>query len=121
MNHYQCVVHILCNDTLQPLSPVISMAVYVACYWVFLLLSEHNIYMSWLPIVLCLHHLGFPLHYKKGISDDVWNDCGCRAVEYESGCVLCLCDHLTHIAIILSPGVQVRERERERERARVWN
>ena len=36
-------------------------------------------------------------------------------MEYENGSVLCLCNHLTHFAIILSPGVEeVREREGNR-------
>ena len=41
---------------------------------------------------------------------------GCKTVIM-NGSVLCSCNHLTHFAILLSPGV-VRERERERKRER---
>ena len=53
--------------------------------------------------------------FRREIDDSgtAWNNSGCRTVEYENGFVMCLCDHLTHFAIILSPGVKVRERERE--------
>ena len=40
---------------------------------------------------------------------DNWNASGCSTHEFENGSVLCSCDHLTHFAIILSPGVDVRK------------
>ena len=39
----------------------------------------------------------------------VWSDDGCQTTQFENGSVLCSCNHLTHFAILLSPGVEVRE------------
>ena len=36
-----------------------------------------------------------------------WNTSGCMTVEYENGSVMCSCNHLTHFAILLSPGAEV--------------
>ena len=41
----------------------------------------------------------------------VWSDDGCQTTQFENGSVLCSCNHLTHFAILLSPGVEVREEE----------
>ena len=51
-------------------------------------------------------------------SNSFWTstNTGCETVTM-NGPVLCLCNHLTHFAILLSPGV-VREREREIESER---
>ena len=38
---------------------------------------------------------------------DVWKNNGCSTVNFNNGSVMCSCDHLTHFAIILSPGTQV--------------
>ena len=42
-------------------------------------------------------------------NDSVWSDDGCQTTQFENGSVLCSCNHLTHFAILLSPGVEVRE------------
>ena len=44
----------------------------------------------------------------RGMNEEFWNDSGCQTVEFENGSVSCQCNHLTHFAIILSPGVEVR-------------
>ena len=36
-----------------------------------------------------------------------WNTSGCMTVEYENGSLMCSCNHLTHFAILLGPGVEV--------------
>ena len=55
--------------------------------------------------------------FRVGLEDNsFWTstNTGCETVTM-NGSVLCSCNHLTHFAVLLSPGV-VRERERrERE------
>ena len=36
-----------------------------------------------------------------------WNTNGCGLISQEGSTVTCQCNHLTHFAILLSPGVQV--------------
>ena len=38
---------------------------------------------------------------------DVWKSNGCSTVNFKNGSIMCSCDHLTHFAILLSPGTQV--------------
>ena len=62
---------------------------------------------SWLIFILCLSFR--PMHMvEKGF---FWSTNGCRQIALENGSVLCSCNHLTHFAILLSPGVEVREEE----------
>ena len=37
-----------------------------------------------------------------------WSEDGCYLLEQEGEAVVCKCNHLTHFAILLSPGVEVR-------------
>lgn len=36
-----------------------------------------------------------------------WNTSGCTITRQDSELITCQCDHLTHFAILLSPGVPV--------------
>ena len=46
------------------------------------------------------------LHYRNTIVDDpLWINDGCHTIKFDNGSVLCSCNHLTHFAILLSPGV----------------
>ena len=55
--------------------------------------------------------------FRSGVGEGFWNrsNTGCVGIEFENGSVLCSCNHLTHFALLLSPGVVRRERERGRE------
>ena len=45
---------------------------------------------------------------SSGVNEtDFWNTSGCMTVKFENGSVMCSCNHLTHFAILLSPGVEV--------------
>ena len=58
--------------------------------------------------------------FRGGLEDNsFWTstNTGCETVTM-NGSVLCSCNHLTHFAVLLSPGV-VREREREILRLRL--
>ena len=46
--------------------------------------------------------------YSNGVNKtNFWNTSGCMTVEYKNGSVMCSCNHLTHFAILLSPGTEV--------------
>ena len=65
---------------------------------------------SWLIfIMLCLSFR--PMYMVENGS--FWSTNGCRRIVLENGSVLCSCNHLTHFAILLSPGAKVREEEVE--------
>ena len=36
-----------------------------------------------------------------------WIDDGCTTITFDNGSIMCSCNHLTHFAILLSPGVSV--------------
>ena len=36
-----------------------------------------------------------------------WKSDGCTTIKFKNGSVMCSCNHLTHFAILLSPGVEV--------------
>ena len=36
-----------------------------------------------------------------------WKSDGCTTIKFTNGSVMCSCNHLTHFAILLSPGVEV--------------
>ena len=38
-----------------------------------------------------------------------WNTNGCGLISQEGSIVTCQCDHLTHFAILFSPGVPVHQ------------
>ena len=43
------------------------------------------------------------------LSSGEWNTKGCGLISQEGSIVTCQCDHLTHFAVLLSPGVQVHK------------
>ena len=55
--------------------------------------------------------------FRSGVGEGFRNrsNTGCVGIEFENGSVLCSCNHLTHFAILLSPGVVRKERRRKEE------
>ena len=45
--------------------------------------------------------------FRSGVGADFWNDSGCSTMNYENGSVMCLCNHLTHFAILVDSEVLI--------------
>ena len=46
---------------------------------------------------------------RRESGTNFWKSNGCTTVDFKNGSVMCSCNHLTHFAILISPGVEVHD------------
>ena len=68
------------------------------------ILTEVSLITNLVTIIECIISL---IRSDITLSSGEWNTNGCGLISQEGSTVICRCDHLTHFAILLSPGVPV--------------